>query len=264
MHNKYIIIFLVNLILAVEVIADDSTKWMFNTLNDSYKVTKGDTLKFNHHNGDVRIKTADTDHIQVTAIAQLHADDPRKPSIKFISKKSDSNNKHELSIHFDYLDLAEQEAWSKRRIDVGILIPKDLNLIINTSDGIIDAKNIDTSSSFKSIKGKINYKGTGDLLAYSERGKVTAQFSKTKKSHQVDLSTLTGDIQLILLEGANAHITTETRGPITTDFSVEINREKKSPFKKGMTKIGKGYSKITLKSHSGGIRIQGLTISEKE
>jgi len=264
MINKNILMVLLTLILTCKAIAEDSSSWTFNTLKDSYKVSKGDIFIFNHFKGDVRIKTADTEHVQVTAIAQFHEKDPRKPNIKFTSKIFDSSNKHDLSIDFDYLEIAEQQAWSKRRIDVGILVPKDLNLMINTGDGIIEVKNIEASSNLKSIKGEIYYKGIGDLIAYSERGKVTAQFKKTKKSHQVDLSSLTGDIQLILLEGANAQISTETRGPITTDFTVKINREKNSPFKKGMTKIGKGYSKIFLKSHSGGIRLQGLTISEKK
>jgi hypothetical protein len=264
-HRFVIILTLLACVVSSQTLAENKPKWMFNTLKDSYKIAKGKTLTFNHLNGDVRIKTADTDHIQVTAIAQFHEEDPRKPRIEFNPNTSaQGKNNQKLSVHFDYLEIAAQEEWKKRRIDVGILVPKHLNLIINSNNGIIEVKNIEASSNLKSNKGSISYKGTGNLTAYSERGEIIAKFTQTKKSHQVDLSSLTGNIHLILLDEANAMISTETRGPITTDFTLKIDRKKNSPFKKGVSKIGKGYSKIILNSHSGAIRMQSLTISEKK
>ena len=78
------------------------------------------------------------------------------------------------------------------------------------------------------------------------------------------LSTLTGDIWCILLEGAGADVTLETRGPVTTDYSVEIDRQPGSPLKRGRIRVGDGGSAISLKSHSGGVRLQGLIVPEGE
>lgn len=246
----------------------DSTReepeWLLNTLQDALDVADGDVLSLHHTLGDVRIKTADTNRLQVTAIAQYRADDPRVPKMHFVpSESGDHNGTHQLVIDFTHLEIAENEAWAKRRIDVGLLVPKGLRLEIETGDGLIEAKKIEARSDFRSARGAITYDGSGDLKAHSERGSVRAQLAKTGSRHSVALSSLTGDIRCILLEGANAQVEVSTRGPVTTDYSIKIDREVSSPLKNGRVKIGRGGSKISLKSYSGGVRLQGLIAPEK-
>lgn len=239
-------------------------EWLLNTLKEALVVADGDVLSLRHTLGDVRIKTAETDRIQVTAIAQYNKDDPRVPSIRFTKLAEDSvTSTHQLVIDFAFLEIAEQDAWDGRRIDVGLLVPKGLQLQIETEDGLIEAKDIEAKSDFKSVRGDVIYEGINDLKAYSKRGSIRAHLHKTGKPHIVELATLTGDVRCILLEGANADVELSTRGPITTDYTMEVDRKAGSPLKLGRVRVGEHGSKVRLESHSGGIRLQGLIVPEK-
>jgi len=241
----------------------EEPEWLLNTMKDALTVAAGDTLIFHHSHGDVRIETADTDRIQVTAIAQYRADDPRLPELVFDSvTMADGTSQHRLGVDFINLDIAEDDAWNNHRIDVGILVPVGLLLDIVTGDGLIEAKNIEVHSSLNSNRGDIEIKGTGSVIAHTKRGNILAHLRQTGATHSVNLSTLTGDIRTLFLEGANARVKVTTRGPITTDYSIKMDREAGSPLKQGQVQIGESGSDVVLTSHSGGIRLQGLIVHE--
>jgi len=243
--------------------APDDSSWLIASLSDSFPAAAGATLRLRHLGGDVRIEAADTDRVQVTAVAQSHRDDPRKPSIRFVPSEGDlGEGGHRLIIEFAQLEVAAAGAWSKRRIDVGLLVPAGIRIEIETDRGLIEAKKLTSAARLVSDRGEIVYDGSGDLTARTERGSMRVLLRKTGQGRFADLSTLTGDIWCILLEGAGADVTLETRGPVTTDYTVEIDRAPGSPLKKVRIRVGAGGSKLTLQSHSGGIRLQSLIVPE--
>jgi len=245
--------------------SSDQSQWLINTLKDSFLVSESDVLRFDHNIGDVRIKTADTDRIQITAIAQYHNEDPHKPIIKLISKKAKGTiNEHRLTVNFSHLEIADNEEWSKRRIDVGIIVPEGLKLRVETQNGLIQAKQIVAATELKSHNGDIEYQGSGNIKAYSERGSMFFKLYKSPASQQVNLSTLTGDIHIVLLEQAKVNVNLKTRGPITTDYSIKIDRKPGSPLKQGFLQTNKTGSNIKLESHSGGIRVQMINAVENK
>lgn len=239
--------------------APEEPEWLLNTMKDALTVADGDVLSFRHVLGDVRIKTADTDQVQVTAIAQYRADDPRLPKMRLVAgEAADGGAKHQLMIDFLALEIAENEAWAKRRIDVGLLVPKGLQVEVVTGEGLIEAKKIEARYVLESDSGDITYDGFGDLRATSKQGAVYAKVTRTGAPHRVDLSTLKSDIRCVFLAGASAQVEISTRGPITTDYSLKLDDGVSLPLKNGQVRIGDGGSKVHLESHSGGIRVQGL------
>ncbi len=242
----------------------ESAAWLLNSLSESFVVADGSTLRFEHPWGDVRVEASPTDRVQVTALAQYHRDDPRSPSIRFSGSNSDGASGHTLRVAFEdgNSDRDEPGAWAARRIDVGLLVPVGVAIDIETSRGLIEVKKLDAESRLASDRGDIVYDGSGSLEAHSERGAMRVLLRGTGSDQSTALSTLTGDIWLILLEGAGVDVTLETRGPVTTDYSVEIDREPGSPLKQGRIRVGDGGSAVSLKSHSGGIRLQGLIAPE--
>ncbi|MEM8964350.1 MAG: hypothetical protein AAGD38_22885 [Acidobacteriota bacterium] len=241
---------------------DDSARpteeWLLTSLSEAVDAEAMPTLRLDHPWGDVRVEATDTDRIHVTAIAQSHRDDPRKPSIRWVPG--------EVMVGFAELELVEDEAWAPRRIDIGLLVPQDLEIEIVTRAGAIEAKKATAPLRVSSTEGDIVYNGSGPISAHSERGAVRAMLRRTGADLDVELSTLTGDVWCILLEGARAQIALETRGPVTTDFSVEIERATGSPLKHGTIQLGEAgsatTSSIILKSYSGGIRVQNLIVPE--
>ncbi len=244
-----------------ETVPAPKSEWVLATLKDSLEVTNGDTLTLHHSQGDVRLETAAADRVQVTAVAQHHAADPRLPAIRFTPAKDPARD-HRLVVDFAALEIAEREEWAKRRIDIGLLVPEGIAVEIETTDGLIEAKNVQSRATLTSTRGEITYKGTGDLVAHTERGAIRAILKRTRAEHQVIMTSLTGDLWCTFLEGANAQVDLMTRGPITTDYSIEIDRNAGSPLKKGQVRMGSEGSAVRLESHSGAIRLQGLIVPE--
>lgn len=242
-------------------------EWLLHALEEAAVIAEGDVLSFAHLRGDVRIEATNTTRLHVKALAQYRADDPRVPAIRLVTEKaataSPEPTHHRLSVDFAVLEVAENEAWAKRRIDVALLVPVGLELRIETGDGLIEVEKVAARANLISEHGEIAYDGTGDLVAHSERGSLRALLRQTGDAHTVTLSTLTGDIRCTLLEGANARVALTTRGPITTDYSLDIDREAGSPLKKARALIGKGGSSIKLESHSGGLSLRGLIAPEQ-
>ncbi|MDH3404815.1 MAG: hypothetical protein OEP45_14440 [Acidobacteriota bacterium] len=245
---------------AAEPAAGETADWLFDSLSDSFAVGEAGTLRFRHPWGDVRVEGAATDRIHVTALAQLHRDDPRRPSIRFAPGAAT----HELVVEFAPDEGAADEAWKRRRIDVGLLVPAGLELELETGRGLIEVEKMTAASRLTSDRGDVVYDGAGSLAARTERGSLRALLRTTGDGRTAELSTLTGDIRCILLADARADVTLETRGPVTTDYSVAIDRAPGSPLKKGRIRIGENGTAITLTSHSGGIRLQGLLAPEVE
>lgn len=234
--------------------------WLISSMSESVQVPDGATLELVHQWGDVRIEASDTDRIHVTAMAQYHRDDPRAPSIRF----SGEGTRRELRIAFADLEIADDPSWRKRRIDVGLLVPYGLDLDLRTDSGRIEVKKSSATSRLASDRGDIVYDGAGSITARTERGSLRALLRRTGGGRSADLSSLTGDLWLILLEGARADITLETRGTVTTDDSVTIERPSGSPLKKGRIRVGEGGTAIRMTSHSGGIRLQRLIVPEAD
>lgn len=238
----------------------ESSDWLLNSLSESFEVAEGVTLRVEHPWGDVRVEAGTSDRLHVTALAQYHRDDPRAPSIRL----SEGDSGPELVVEFAFGEIAEDPAWPKRRIDLGLLVPPGVAIDVRTDRGLIEVKKIEARSRLVSDRGDIVYDGTGSIDARSERGAVRALLRRTGGGRSAEISTLTGDIRCILLEGATADVTLETRGPVTTDYSLEIDRERGSPLKKGRIRLGEGGTPITLTSHSGGVRLQSLIAPEDD
>ena len=229
-------------------------EWLLQSLKEARVIDGGEALVVRHLRGDVRVQATDTDRVQVTVLAQYRSDDPRLPEIRWEDAR--------LTVDFAALEIAESEAWAKRRIDLGLLVPRELELRIETGDGLIAMKDLTAPVELFSKHGEITYKGTGELTARSEHGRIRAVLRETEEGQSIALSSLTGDIQCTFLEGADAQIELRTRGPITTDYSIEIDREVGSPLKKGRVRLGEGGAVVRLESENGGLRVQGLIVPE--
>lgn len=249
------------LILSNSVSAVDNN-WLLHTLKHSVNAAKGDTLTLNHTFGDIRVKTADTDKIQLTAMAQYHKEDARIPEIVVETIPSDNSTNHIFSVRFKDIKINTDASWPQRRIDIGILVPKNIKLNISANNGFIEARNIQSDAELKTVDHEINYAGSGELMATSQNGNITARIENTSAKHTIKISTVTGNIRCILLDGSNTRIHSQTHAFIATDFTTHIERLPHSTLKKSYTKTGTGNTKINLKSQNGSIRLQSLMVPE--
>lgn len=242
---------------AEEALPSAEPEWLLVSLKDRFELAEG-TLRVRHPWGEVRVEASDTDRVHVTAVAQHHRDDPRKPAVRFAGGEDGGD----LFVAFAEMDLPEEEEWANRRIDVGLLVPKGVAVEIETDGDRVEVEKFERPARVLTRGGDLVYEGEGDLVADTERGSQRVLLSRTRDGRSVRLSSLTGDLWVMLLEGARANGEVETRGPITTDFSIEIEREVGAALKHGRFSVGDGGTKLELTSYSGGIRLQAVIVPE--
>ena len=76
------------------------------------------------------------------------------------------------------------------------------------------------------------------------------------------ISTLTGSVLLQVLPRTDAEVRLETRGEISTDYSIEIERAPGEEAKKARAVLGAGGQVILVSSESGAVRLLEGPIDE--
>ncbi|MGD8441485.1 MAG: hypothetical protein PVG53_13215 [Holophagae bacterium] len=211
--------------------------------------------------GSVQLRAGDGDEVVVTAAGQRHRDDPRAPEVRVEESPSGLTIRTLLG---DLADGEEPTEWRGRRIDIGVFVPETANVWIRTGDGDIEARDLIGRADLETESGDITFRGFGELEARTGSGSVFAQFRRSEWSRPVVIETRTGDIRAELLEGASVTAEVETRGPITTDFSIAIERRPGSSLKRGVATIGAGARALRLTSYSGAVRLVAVIVPEEK
>lgn len=208
--------------------------------------------------GDVRIKGIDGDQIVVTFAVQRHREDPRGPAFQTVVEEGTRR----LVPGFELLEIEDHPDWQRRRIDIGIDLPRQVALSVTTDDGLIDVAELEAGAQLTSSSGEIRFEGAGALEARSEHGRVRALVRSTATTAAFSVSSLTGNITAWLLKGADAELHIETHGTIATDYSIDIEREPGRRHKRARAITGRGHRRLTLASHEGDISILALGADE--
>lgn len=210
--------------------------------------------------GGVNLRAGEGDQLVISTVSQRHLDDPRVPEV-LVGESLDGLT---IDVRFsDDTEVEERAEWRNRRIDIGVAVPERLAVSIQTGEGDIEVRDLVGRADMETASGGIKFKGPGGLQARSDTGSIFAQFRRSNWPEPVAIETSTGEIRAELLEGASATAEIETRGSITTDFTIVIERKPGSMFKRGVATIGSGGQKLQLTSHSGAIRLLAVIVPEE-
>ncbi len=217
--------------------------------------------------GSVAAKDASEDNIHLVAAVQHHRDDPRP--VKIVAEEADGT----LVLEVRYLDPAGTEggadavvpeAWRKRRVDVTVYVPQATDTSVESKNGLVEIRGIQGAVTARTIGGHIDVRGLGPVDASSKNGKITVRYRSPRWQGVTRLETLTGEIEVEMPRNGRAKVELETRGNITTDYSVEISRKGDSHLKRAKAKIGKKGGDLILKSNRGPIKlVQGFVAADE-
>lgn len=235
--------------------------WSIETRDEVF-ATKGVTvLEVDQALGDVQIKGVDVDEVTVTMTAQRHRDDPRRPVIR--------RDGEGLALVVAFVeggpagDAPYAEAWSRRRIDIGIQMPKGLDLVVRTGEGRIEVKGVEGTVELSTESGNVLAEiEAGTFQASSQLGEIRAKVMSTRSDDPISLRSTNGGVWVQLLEGASAIVEVESSRVISTDYSMEIDREAGRRHKKGRATIGEGRRKISLSTVNGQARVSNVIVHE--
>jgi len=237
----------------------DLSDWKIEHEESSHPIAATGEIRIVNLRGGVTLRAGETDLVVVSTVSQRHGDDPRTPEVRVEELPGG------LAVDVDFADdpkIEERAEWLKRRVDLGVAVPEGVTVSIRTADGDIEVKDLEGSADLATTSGKITFKGPGGIQARSDSGEVFAQLRRSNWPEPVAIETTTGEIRAELLEGANATAEIETRGPITTDFTVVIERKPGSMLKRGVATIGGGGQELRLTSYSGPIRLSAAIVPE--
>lgn len=239
----------------------DPAAWRTEQSRSAWPVEPATKLRIVNLLGNVVLRVSEGSEVVVSSVAQSHQEDPSTPEVK--TSKGPDGLTLEVGFSPPPGGGEPRPEWSRRRVDLGVVVPKALAVSIRTGEGTIEVKGLAGTADLETVTGEINYRGTGGLQARSASGEIFAQLRASGWPDPVEITTANGDIRAQLLEGAAAKVEIETRGPITTDYSIAIERQAGQRLKTGRATVGPGGQAVRLKSHSGAVRLDAVIVAEE-
>jgi len=229
--------------------------WQIEHYRWSGSLAAGRTIEIRNDHGDIRCRLSDGEEVFFSAVIQRHSDDPRRAEIAIEESKGGLT----ISVLYPPVDnpgAAEiTPEMERRRVDLTALIPAGGRITARTIKGLIEARGLESDVEASSLSGSIVLSTTGLVRARTEHGRIDATLASGTWQGLPTLETVTGDITLFLPPSTDATIRAETRGLITTDYSIEISQETAIGPKRAVARIGEGRLKLAISSSKGNVRI---------
>jgi len=152
---------------------------------------------------------------------------------------------------------------NRDRIDIVIFVPRGSTLDVQTLDGAIEVKKLQSDLVASSLKGDISTRDIeGRVQIKSARGDIAATLASNVTEQPQSIVSETGEISVQLWEDAHLDVTLATSGEITTDFSLAIDHRRfEEPAKHAQATVGKGGPLLNLQNKQGRIKLLRLNKS---
>ena len=215
-----------------------------------------ESVKVRNDFGDLRVRQSEDGQVHLLASIQRHQEDPRRAEIGHRETGS------EMGIEVRYRGTGtsepdeERDSWKRRRVDVTLLIPTEVELVAETKRGLIEAKGMKSRIDLRSVWGDVVVSTHGSVTAQSERGDIDVKFESARWSGPARLETLTGSISVLLPADPDVLVKMETRGQLTTDFTLEVVHQPNTTLKTGTAVIGEPTAELYLRSDRGNLSLR--------
>ena len=230
--------------------------WKLEPMEWSSPVEGLETVTVTNLHGAVRIGGTSGELaglVEMHGMVQRHTDDPREPEV--VREIGDGTFRVEVHYPGDSEVAEPPDAWRKRRIDITVYVDKTAKLRVETLHGAIVIKGFAGPIDAVSESGKIEIKTEGPIDALSKYGEVTTFFTGAALPSSLELESVTGPIRLLLPWSASPRALLETRGEISSDYSVDIEWLPNSTLKRGTVDAGSTTERIVLRSNQGNLRL---------
>ncbi len=218
-------------------------------------------LRIENRWGDIRLRGGEGDRVELAAaVQQIEGDGAR-----FEVRNELRGGELLVWVEFEGGDAvaSEGEEADRRRIDVAVALPVQLALNALATGGLVELTDLSSPVTVTTTSGPIVFVGTAPLEAISESGAVRAQFrGSASQDSGSTITTVRGSIDVELLADGAATFEVTTRGSITTDYSIEIERDPKGTAKRGVARVGEGGATIRIDSRRGDVRLRALVAPE--
>lgn len=233
----------------------EDADWTLERMDWSSPVDDLRTVTVTNRYGAIRINGTSgelAEKAEFHGMAQYHAEDPRKPVL--VSHVENGALTLEITYPNDADVSDPPDSWRKRRIDITVYVDKNARLNLETLHGDVVIRSYSGPVQIRSESGDVGIKASGPLQVLSKYGSVEAFFQSTELPPLV-LETISGPIHLSLPWHADPKASLETRGEISSDYSIDIEWLPDSTLKRGSVDKNPSTEPVLLKSNQGDIRL---------
>lgn len=238
--------------------------WRLERQEWTWEVDATAEIRLTNPWGDLAVRAHKLPEIYLLANWQHHRDDPRTLHLA----AEHTSDKVTLQIGFVELELAEVPTdWAPRRTDVTIFVPEHAVTHFSTDKGKLEVRGTRAPTTVKTGGGDIKLRIFGSVTAATDHGAVLAQFRRSDWAPPVDISTATGAVRVEMPRGSDPRATLETRGEITSDYSMQVERVEGSQLKRARLRAGEAGSSggtLEVRSYSGPIAVVETLVSDEK
>ncbi len=226
----------------LECNAEDPAGWIHKKVEFEDPLPPGMPVKVVNLYGDVRVKGIVDDHLPVFGILQKRNDTAFDPRVE-IKHCDDVSTVTVLAGGAE--NEIEGSVTSRElgfRVDLTVFIPPASDVSVETRNGLIKIKGVKRDVFAKSVMGGIEISTPGSVRAETRGGDMLVAFKPCKQPSRSDLKTLTGDVSVVFPRPVDVVAALRTSGTISTDFSIDIEKQIDSRFKTAKVRISESSS----------------------
>lgn len=203
--------------------------------------------------GDVRVRGAADEGVELSAFLQRRASDAAKAEVKV----GQGSELLEISVVYPGGEPPPAPRGEpRRRVDLAVFLPEDAALQVTVGVGQVEIEDCDGGIEVHAGGGDVRLVSGGDVRVENRRrGSISATLQPAGWSRPPELYTESGDIALYLPGAAGARIEATTAGEITTDYSLTVERPGGGAVKHALAVVGGGGPAVYLKSQNGNLKL---------
>ncbi|MBZ0113310.1 MAG: hypothetical protein K8J08_12685 [Thermoanaerobaculia bacterium] len=195
--------------------------------------------------GSVRLRRGDDGEIRM--VSNLQWIDSDRPALE-ISRKEGAESIEVVAVS------PEPSGTHRRQVDLTLFVPAASSVSVQTTDGLIDARGLLGLLDLTSERGDLYLRGCGLSTTKTAHGATHLIFRTVEWTGVVKAESTSGEVRVELPHGTSVPTRIATRGEITSDYSIQIERSDASQLKIGLVG-GATTPRLDLESYSGPIKL---------
>lgn len=224
----------------------------------SGEIASGKTLSIRALRGDIEIRPAGGERVEITARRRGSAAD--RVEVRTVEEEGGTVvcTVHPHADRCSGSRPGDGKANDRARVDFVVLLPPGTRIVADTETGDIEATGLTGSGELRTIVGNIRAETTDRLDARSVNGDVSVRFGTTLWEGLAKIETVNGNIEVSLPERADTELRADTQ---TGKFSSSDHRlaeselDRRIPGAKIRSTLGHGGRTLEVGSTNGSIRL---------
>lgn len=248
---------------------ESNAKWFDTSVGEdvreefhqTYPLSPNGRVLLENLNGNVKIAVWDRNEVQVDAVKRASKRERLTDATIEVNASPDAvriRTRYRPGTHTFDDDDEHGRYHNQASVDYNLSVPRQARLeSIELVNGSIDITGVEGAVKASSVNGRVVTRGLlGEVRLTTVNGSLEATFSRLDESKPLSLTSVNGNVVLIIPSNANANVRADTvHGAITNDFGLEVT-DGDYVGHELYGQIGTGGPRIKLGNVNGGIQIR--------